>query len=235
MNKTSINRFIPLFVILMIWFAIKLNAQQLKPTENEALLKIIVTNAKGKPHVGATVIVLDSLKNKSYTGITNDKGRIDLLVPKNATYKIRYKNYSIDVDYGTIDMPGTNGMIQFDLTLQYEPAKTYVLKDLLFDTGMATIKSNSYKVLDDLAELLINKKSMIIEIDGHTDNVGNADDNLKLSQNRANTVRNYLIKKGVEPNRITALGFGDTKPIADNATQQGKQLNRRTEVKILKE
>jgi outer membrane protein OmpA-like peptidoglycan-associated protein len=76
---------------------------------------------------------------------------------------------------------------------------------------------------------------MVVEISGHTDNVGNPADNMILSQDRANTVRNYLIKKGVESNRVTAVGFGDTKPVADNITSQGRQMNRRTEVKIIKE
>jgi len=230
--KTS---FTGLIIIMLLSGFFKLKAQNLKPNENEALLKIIVTNSKNKPHVGATVIITDSLKNKSYTGITDDKGRIDMLVPKGATYKILYKNYSINVDYGTFDMPDTKGMIQFDLTLQYEPAKTYVLKDLLFDTGKSTIQKNSYQAVDDLAALLLNRKTMVVEISGHTDNVGTPADNLKLSQDRANTVRNYLIKKGVESNRITAVGYGDTKPVADNSTTEGKQMNRRTEVKIIKE
>lgn len=226
---------IALFMIMLSICFCKTEAQNLQPNQKEALLKILVTNSKNKPHIGATVIITDSVKNISFSGITDDKGRIDMLVPKNATYKILYKNYSINVDYGTIDMPDTQGMIQFDLTLQYEPAKTYILKDLLFDTGKSTIQKNSYKAVDDLAALLLNRKTMIVEISGHTDNVGTPADNLKLSQDRANTVRNYLIKKGVEPERITAVGYGDTKPVADNSTPQGKQMNRRTEVKIIKE
>ena len=235
MKNSKLSNYLALLFILFSVFINTLKAQVKEPTENEALLKIIVTNSKNKPHIGATVIVTDSAKNKSYTGVTDEKGRIDLLIPKNATYKIRYKNYSIDVDYGTIDMPNTRGMIQFDLTLQYEPAKTYVLKDLLFDTGKSTIQTNSYKVVDDLAALLLNRKTMVIEVSGHTDNTGNPADNLILSQNRANSVRNYLIKKGVEANRITAVGFGETKPVANNDTQQGRQMNRRTEVKIINE
>jgi OOP family OmpA-OmpF porin len=226
------------FLVIAFLFSGMFNSafsQVLQPNENEALLKILVTNSKNKPHIGATVIITDSVKNKSYSGITDSKGRIDLLVPKNATYKILYKNYSINVDYGTIEMPDAMGMIQFDLTLQYEPSKTYVLKDLLFDTGKSTIQPNSYKSVNDLAELLLNRKTMVVEISGHTDNVGNPADNMKLSQDRANTVRNYLIKKGVEPNRVTAVGYGDTKPVADNTTPKGRQMNRRTEVKIIKE
>jgi len=210
-------------------------AQGLQPTEKEVLLKILVTNSKNKPLVGTTVMVMDTVNNKNYSGITNSKGMTEMLLPKKLTYKVIYKNYSANIDYGTIEMPDTKGLVQFDLTLQYEPAKTYILKDLLFDTGKSSIQKNSYKSIDDLAELLLNRKTMVVEISGHTDNVGDPADNLILSQNRANTVRNYLIKKGVEPNRISAVGYGDTKPVADNNTAQGRQLNRRTEVKIIKE
>jgi outer membrane protein OmpA-like peptidoglycan-associated protein len=235
MRKIFKTSSITLMILMFSASIFKSTAQGLEPNEKEALLKIIVTNSKNVPHVGATVIITDSAKNKSYSGITDDKGKIDMLVPKNATYKILYKNYSINVDYGTINMPNTKGMIQFDLTLQYEPAKTYVLKDLLFDTGKSTIQKSSYQCIDDLAALLLNRKTMVVEISGHTDNVGNPVDNMKLSQDRANSVRNYLIKKGIEPTRITAVGYGDTKPVADNSTPQGKQMNRRTEVKIIKE
>ena len=79
------------------------------------------------------------------------------------------------------------------------------------------------------------KKSMVVEIAGHTDNVGNKDANQKLSEDRANSVRNYLIKKGITTERILAKGYGDTQPVADNSTDAGKQKNRRTEVRTIKE
>jgi len=75
---------------------------------------------------------------------------------------------------------------------------------------------------------------MVIEISGHTDDVGDDALNLELSQKRAESVRNYLIKNGIASNRVTAKGYGETQPIADNSTPEGKAKNRRTEVKILK-
>ena len=67
---------------------------------------------------------------------------------------------------------------------------------------------------------------------GHTDNVGSASANLKLSQQRADAVRLQLIKNGVNPKNITSIGYGDAKPIADNATAEGRELNRRTEIEV---
>ena len=79
------------------------------------------------------------------------------------------------------------------------------------------------------------KKGMVIEIGGHTDNTGKHAINMKLSQARANTVRNYLIKKGISPDRVKAKGYGDTQPVAPNDTEEGRKQNRRTEVNIIKE
>jgi len=82
---------------------------------------------------------------------------------------------------------------------------------------------------------LKNKKNMVIEISGHTDDVGETMANQKLSEGRATAVKNYLISKGVKPTQVTAIGFGKTKPIADNKTAEGKAKNRRIEIKILKQ
>jgi outer membrane protein OmpA-like peptidoglycan-associated protein len=87
--------------------------------------------------------------------------------------------------------------------------------------------------LEELVNYLKNKDGIRVEIAGHTDNVGNDADNTKLSQQRAETIRNYLIKKGISPTRVVAKGYGAAEPVADNDTDEGRQLNRRTEVRIL--
>jgi len=111
----------------------------------------------------------------------------------------------------------------------------YTLENVYFDTGKLTLKSSSYKTLDNLAELLTYKKDMVIEIAGHTDNVGDDAANQRLSEDRAKSVKSYLVSKGVSPEQIKAVGYGETVPIADNATEEGRSKNRRTEVKILNE
>ena len=74
---------------------------------------------------------------------------------------------------------------------------------------------------------------MKIEISGHTDNVGDANFNLKLSENRASAVYNYLLEQKIAPERLTFKGYGQTQPIADNSTEEGKSLNRRTEFMVI--
>ena len=85
-----------------------------------------------------------------------------------------------------------------------------------------------------MAALLNLRTAYNLEINGHTDNVGNAAKNLKLSQNRANAVKDFLATKGVEYVRIKAKGFGSKKPVASNKTPEGRQRNRRVEFKIVK-
>ena len=126
-------------------------------------------------------------------------------------------------------------MITSTLTIKIQPPKTYTLKNVFFDTGKATLKKESYKALNDLVKVMELKNTLVIEIAGHTDNVGSYESNIKLSQDRANAVRNYLIKNNISNERIFAKGYGYTQPVADNSTEKGRQQNRRTEVRIIKE
>lgn len=134
-----------------------------------------------------------------------------------------------------MEIPNTPGKFTSELTIQVEPAKVYTLENVFFDTGLSTLKPESYKALNDLVEVMKLKSTLVIEIDGHTDNTGTSEINQKLSQDRADAVKSYLIKKGIAASRVTAKGFGDTMPVADNSTDEGKAKNRRTEVKIIKE
>jgi outer membrane protein OmpA-like peptidoglycan-associated protein len=87
--------------------------------------------------------------------------------------------------------------------------------------------------LDKVVQLLHDNPGVKIQISGHTDNIGTATDNLKLSENRAKAVTAYLAGKGIDIKRLTSRGYGATQPVADNKTEEGKALNRRTELKIV--
>ncbi len=108
-----------------------------------------------------------------------------------------------------------------------------VLKNIFFDTKKFVLKPESLSELDKIVMLLNDNPKLKIQISGHTDNVGIAKSNLLLSNNRAKTVTNYLLQKGIANARVIAKGFGSTKPIADNKTENGKALNRRTELSVL--
>ena len=114
-----------------------------------------------------------------------------------------------------------------------EVGQSIVLKNIFFDTGAATLRAESYAELGVLYGLLVNNPSLRIEISGHTDNVGSATYNQGLSERRARTVVEYLIERGIDRDRLTFKGYGFDKPIASNTTEEGRQMNRRTEFEII--
>ena len=106
------------------------------------------------------------------------------------------------------------------------------MQGIEFESGKATIKSKSFPLLDQIAQTFIENESYIIEVQGHTDATGKAALNKKLSQDRADAVMMYLVKKGVSSSRMTAVGYGQEQPIADNKTKAGRQKNRRVQFNI---
>lgn len=112
--------------------------------------------------------------------------------------------------------------------------EAFQLEQVNFETGSAQLTQSSFESLDDLYQSLMDFPEVHIEIRGHTDNVGGALINQRLSEERAENVRQYLIDKGVDPERIEAIGFGERYPIADNSTPEGRAQNRRIEIQRVK-
>jgi outer membrane protein OmpA-like peptidoglycan-associated protein len=106
--------------------------------------------------------------------------------------------------------------------------KSYRINDIYFDFNKSDLTNASEAVLDQLIEFLDENPNIRIQIQGHTDNIGNDADNLKLSENRARSVYNYLVDKGIKNDRLTFKGFGKTLPVANNDTEEGRARNRRT-------
>ncbi len=106
----------------------------------------------------------------------------------------------------------------------------WVLEQIQFETGKSTIKAQAYRVLDDVVPVLKRNPTLRVEIQGHTDNIGSEASNRKLSENRARAVMEYLVKKGVQAERLSAAGYGSSVPIASNDTPQGRTRNRRVEL-----
>ena len=133
--------------------------------------------------------------------------------------------------------PNTPGTIENDGCPELKEEEKEILKrafdNLEFETGKAVIRSSSYSSLDELAELMKANPEWKLRISGHTDNVGSEASNLTLSKNRANSTRDYLVRKGISADRFIVEWYGETKPIYPNDTPAGRQKNRRVEMEVV--
>jgi len=209
-------------------------AQSLTPTDKLALLNGSVTNFKGKVLANETIIFLNEKNNQSYQTLSNENGNFEILIPINASYSLKYKNFTSDMEYTKMQIPDTKNAT-YNARIKIDPPKEFVLNDVFFDTGKSTLKATSHKTLNDLVEILKIKNTMVVEIQGHTDNVGSEESNLKLSEARAFEVRKFIITKGIAESRIKYKGYGSTQPIADNDSEEGRSKNRRTGLKVIRE
>ena len=110
--------------------------------------------------------------------------------------------------------------------------RTIILDDVLFDFDKSNIKPEGAAILDRLVAFMNENKDKSVNLAGHTDNIGTEAYNQRLSERRANSAKDYLVKRGVDASRVSAQGFGESKPIADNKTAQGRAKNRRVEIKV---
>jgi outer membrane protein OmpA-like peptidoglycan-associated protein len=162
------------------------------------------------------------------------------------TYRIKLpakKSYMVDLrasgflsDMKQINIPDsfTGEVYSLNASLiKVKVGKKVVLNNILFQTGKSILSTSSYSELDRLLGILNDNPQMKIEISGHTDNTGSLQLNLKLSEDRAKAVVEYLAQKGIDRTRLEFKGFGPQQPIADNATADGRSKNRRVEFKIL--
>jgi outer membrane protein OmpA-like peptidoglycan-associated protein len=116
---------------------------------------------------------------------------------------------------------------------QIATGEKVILKNIFFDTDKFILKDESKIEIDKLIEFMNTNPRIKIEVGGHTDNIGEKKKNEVLSNNRAKAVFDYLVLKGILPSRLSFKGYADMQPIADNKTEAGKKLNRRTEFKIV--
>jgi outer membrane protein OmpA-like peptidoglycan-associated protein len=140
----------------------------------------------------------------------------------------RTQNESVAAQTGAVEKPGDAPK----LVLVRED-RIEVKQPLQFKPNRAVLLTDSLPLLQEVAQVLKQAKAVRVRVEGHTDRVGERDENLKLSQARAEAVRTYLVAQGVEPARLSAEGFGWSRPIASNVTKEGRSLNRRVEFRIL--
>lgn len=159
---------------------------------------------------------------------------VTLPVGKDYAFNVNRKGYLFYSDNFSLSKNIMDSVFRVDIPLQpIEKGATIVLKNIFFETGKFDLKNESKTELDKLVALLNDNPNLKIQLDGHTDNVGQEKDNQLLSTNRAKAVVGYLLSKGINTLRLTYKGFGSTKPVLDNSSEQGKASNRRTELSII--
>ena len=135
------------------------------------------------------------------------------------------------VDPKTMD---SNRKVIREITMT-KKGENIVLDHLIFEQGKGTISKESFPSLDEVVAMLEDHPSMVIQLEGHTDNAGNAKMNMKLSEDRVENVKKYLVSKGISKSRVNTKAFGGTKPIRNSSDPEARALNRRVEMRILKE
>lgn len=202
------------------------------------LLKGVITDAKTAEVLEAVIelvdneknIILATFKSNSSTGrylVTLPSGKNYGITVKKEGYLFHSENFILasDADYQEYTK---------DVALKkVEVGSVIVLRNIFFDFDKATIRSESANELERLIKLLNDNPTLKIELGSHTDSKGSDEYNMKLAENRSNSVVSYLISKGIASERLVAKGYGETKPIDTNETDEGRQNNRRTEFKIL--
>ena len=214
---------------------------KIQATKTEAAMKFFVVDKDKGPVRGVVISLAAPDGKKYYAEETDADGYAEVLVPVGQKYDLVYLSLAqrnIATNVTVTDEPNQS----IRLTLRYKappappplmvqapPAQRFILMGVEFDTAKATLRHGSTERLDYVVDFMTHKPSARLEISGHTDNVGNKKDNKKLSQQRADAVRDYLVSKGIDASRVQTVGYGDERPIASNATPEGRQQNRRIE------
>ncbi|HTB33187.1 MAG TPA: OmpA family protein [Bacteroidia bacterium] len=225
-----------LFPALVIFSPLGI-AQDLQPDDTNALLNVSVIDYLKRPMSGEKISFNSKINHKEYSGITDSLGKFHLLIPKDADYDVKYTQFTSEAAYdNTLTIPkGEDQLLTFNYTVRVKLPEKYTLNNVFFDFNKAILTTESFKALNQLTSFMKAQKTMVIEIAGYTDNVGTEEANQRLSQERADAIRDYLLRHGVHARKIEAKGYGSIDPIATNDTQEGRKLNRRTEIHILKQ
>lgn len=227
-----------LFVMLLCTAGLLLAQQEPAPVVASGR----VLNAETKEPVAAR-ITYQSLPYGNRMGIINGSTfNFPLFDNERYALTVEAPGYA-SVKYMLDPAEAIEGKLVKDIELQHAAAKTgkhavgqvIRLDNLIFEQGRSKIDPSSYEELDLLVAMMKQQKSMVIQLEGHTDYLGDPDKNLKLSEQRVEKVKDYLVSKGIHKNRIKTKAFGGTMPLSRDDTPEAHRLNRRVEVRILQD
>ena len=211
-------------------------APVLESTDSLALVTFKISDFEGVAEAEAIINIENKEHNFSVKAVADVEGRFVTLLPEGIPFTIAVNKFGKTFNFA-LNIPKADGNTEFEQTLQIKVVTrylgTYTLENVNFDSGKADIKPEAKPALDKLLKQLKESVTMKVEIAGHTDDVGDDEKNMTLSQKRADAVKAYLTSRSINPSRINAKGYGEVKPIADNLTPAGRAAHRRTEVKTI--
>lgn len=203
-----------------------------------ALVKGKVYDSKTKKIISAPIVYNSLKSNKELGTAISDPstGNYSIVLPYGEKYSFMAEKQGYYAVTQNVDLSDLKEYKEIEVDLYLTPiekGEIIRLNNIFFASGKYELLEESFAELEKLLQVLKSNSKMKIEISGHTDAVGGDSDNMMLSNNRANSVMNYLLGKGISKDRLSAKGYGETKFIAPNDTEEGKQLNRRVEFVVL--
>ncbi|MEZ5146835.1 MAG: OmpA family protein [Bacteroidales bacterium] len=197
-----------------------------------------VVEKNGDSTFAGTRVELKNVETKKITSVpVNERtGEYVAALPFRNDYimTVKKKGYAHETKYISHIDPRYTSPIELLVNLKpIEVGMSYRLNDIYFDFNSFELRPESMVVIEDFRDFLMDNPNLKVSIEGHTDNVGNDQDNLMLSEKRAKSVYDHLIKLGVSASRLQYKGFGESNPIVSNETEDGRSRNRRTEFVII--
>jgi len=221
------------------------NTDFVDPTIAQSREKKVVTILKGKvidentaEPLSAVISLVDNKTNKVLSKTTVDSltGDFELVIPHGGNYGVTTEKTGYLFNSINFDLPKFAEYQEIDthiIMVKAEVGSKSILKNIFFDVGKSDLKQESISEVEKIHELLLNNPDLKVQINGHTDNTGNAATNKALSLKRATAVVDYLVAHGVSAARLTAKGYGSERPIVSNDDEEsGREINRRTEIEI---
>jgi outer membrane protein OmpA-like peptidoglycan-associated protein len=222
------NRIICLAALCAFSFAV---SKDLTPNKTHAVLNISYTNFDDVPQRNKTLTFVGEKNPKTKISVkTNGYGEVSFLVPRLDSYRILCESLTGPFECGKTPYVSPKASYG-SVNVAFDDTRAEI-EGISFKAGSAELVPSSLSTLDKTIAALKKNSKAKVEIEGHTSSEGGEEYNQKLSEDRANSVRAYMIKKGIAQDRVTAVGYGYSRPKASNDTEAGRMQNRRIEVRI---
>ncbi len=206
-------------------------AKDFSPNKTHAVLNVSYTNFDDVPQKNKTLTFVGEKNPKNRIVVkTNAYGEASFLIPREDSYRILCE--SLTGPFGCGETPYVSPRASYgSVNVAFDDTRAE-LSGISFRVGSAELVPSSLATLDRTIEGLKKNAKAKVEIEGHTSSEGGEEFNQKLSEDRANSVRDYMVRKGISKDRVTAVGYGYSRPKASNDTEEGRRQNRRIEVRV---